>query len=370
MANQFAEFLTFSQQQQQQGHQIVLATIVETQGSTYQKAGARMLISSSGDFIGILAGGCFEGDLIEQSHDVFTTGTAKEVYYDMRSDDDVIWGLGLGCNGAVRILLQRLESENNFAPLSSLHDAASSKQSIILISVVSSEHEHYPNGYTCLSSAEDFSHSTLISALAGTLSIDTIKKPLYIQGSIDNKAVAAFIQKVLPPRQLLLLGAGPDSVPLATMATQLRWQVTIADHRPANLDSTRFPPQTQLVEVNPDNIVQELHIEHFDSMVLMTHSYDYDLRYLRALADTAVPFIGLLGPSHRRDRLYKDLGELSEKIQSRSHGPVGVDIGAKTPEEIALSILAELQAVYADKAARFLDERPLQTLQNTMTADS
>lgn len=361
MLNQFYEFLNFAKQQNQQGHQTVMATIVETQGSSYQKAGARMLISESGEFNGILAGGCFEGDLIEQSQDVFASGNAKEVYYDMRSSDDVIWGLGLGCDGAVRILLQRLSADDDFEPLASLAFAAQQKQTVLLASVINSESEQPPSGLTFLWPDDERleTDDVLIQEMNEISSTEDLKRPVYKEIDIEEKTVSIFIQKILPPRQLLLLGAGPDAVPLAQMAAQLRWHVTVADHRPANLDTSRFPESVSLTEVTPESILTDLNMVHFDSMVLMTHSYDYDLRYLKSLAKTNIPYIGLLGPAHRRDRLYSDLGELAQKIEHRSHGPIGVDIGSKTPEEIALSILAELQAVYAGKEGGLLDSRAI-----------
>lgn len=367
MSNEYREFLDFCVKESQLGHQIVLATIVETQGSSYQKAGARMVISSSGNYCGILAGGCFEGDLIEQAQDVFNTLQPKTLFYDMRSSDDAIWGLGLGCNGAVRLFVQPLSEQENFRPVAQLAEAAEHGDTTILSTVIDSEIEVLPTGTTssCISGEpvaftlplHQFIYAHTVEALEN-------KRHTYQTISVQNKSLTIFSEKILPPKHLLLLGAGPDAVPLARMARLLRWGVTLADHRPAYLDPARFPEHVRLVSITPETIQDDLALEHFDAMVLMTHSIDYDVRYLKQLTTSPLPYIGLLGPSHRRDELFKALGEKAELIRQRSHGPVGLNIGSRTPDEIALSILAEIQAVGTGSNGKMLDDYPLQTHEN------
>ncbi|MEQ1531855.1 MAG: XdhC family protein, partial [Methylococcales bacterium] len=148
MANKINHLLSAYQQLQRQHENCVLATIIETAGSTYQKAGARMLIKASGELIGLLGGGCFERDLLEHARSVFETGDAKTVFYDMRSADDEVWGLGLGCNGAVRILLQLLQAEQDFSPLQSIAAAAEANISGIMISIFESAHPDFPAGHS------------------------------------------------------------------------------------------------------------------------------------------------------------------------------------------------------------------------------
>jgi len=132
MANKINHLIAAYWRLNEHAAHVVLATIVETFGSTYQKAGARMLIAKDGELTGLLGGGCFEKDLMEQALSVFETGKAKAVFYDMRSPDDLIWGLGLGCNGAVRVLLQLLKAEDDFKPLNTIADTVEANTTGVL----------------------------------------------------------------------------------------------------------------------------------------------------------------------------------------------------------------------------------------------
>ncbi len=147
MANKINHLINAYRHLKQQAEDCVLATIIETFGSTYQKAGARMLITKQGKLIGLLGGGCFERDLVEQALSVFETGEAKTVFYDMRAPDDVVWGLGLGCNGAVRVLLQLLKAKENFSPLNVIADTAEANLAGVLVTVYESGHPDFPVGH-------------------------------------------------------------------------------------------------------------------------------------------------------------------------------------------------------------------------------
>ncbi len=367
MSSIFSDFVRFCNQQSQLGEKTVLATIIETTGSSYQKAGARMIVSSNKSYSGILAGGCFEGDLIEQAGEVFKTGKSKTLFYDMRSPDDVIWGLGLGCNGAVRIFLQSLDKNAGYTPISELADAAAAGEALMLCSVIDSEHDGLPAGTTVTwNPAIRFQHENralveLINLFADRI---TQQRIIYDTASVEGSSVTFYCERILPAKHLLLLGAGPDAIPLVNMATQLRWDITVADHRPAYLVRSRFPEHVQLVKVRPESISSDLPLHRYDAMVLMTHSIDYDIRYVKELAHSTIPYIGLLGPAHRRDQIYNAIGDLAASVRNRSHGPVGLDIGSKTPDEIALSILAEIQAVCAGRTGGMLDDRPVQVHAN------
>jgi xanthine/CO dehydrogenase XdhC/CoxF family maturation factor len=153
----------------------------------------------------------------------------------------------------------------------------------------------------------------------------------------------------LPPR-LLVLGAGPDAMPLVEIAGLMNWHVTVLDHRPAYAVAERFP-RAQRVALNPAaDLTQALRATHFDAAVVMSHHLLSDQAYLAALAEhDAVPYVGLLGPAPRRARLMQELGEKSQRLAGRLHGPIGLDIGARTPETIALAIVSEIQAVLAGR---------------------
>jgi xanthine dehydrogenase accessory factor len=147
----------------------------------------------------------------------------------------------------------------------------------------------------------------------------------------------------LPPK-LLLLGAGPDAAPVVDFAARLNWKVTLVDHRPAYVDAADFPSAERVVQVRPDELLSAVDPSHFSAAVVMSHHLPSDLQYLRALAGTRVAYIGLLGPAVRRERLLADLEGDADKIRPRLHAPVGLAIGGRSPESIALAIIAEIHA--------------------------
>jgi len=325
----------------------VLATIIETQGSTYRKAGVRMLITNDGECLGLLSGGCFERDLVERSRSVFASGQAATVQYDMRSPDDVVWGLGLGCNGAVTILLQLLKADQHYYPLSALAEATENDRRGVLAIVVESAHPPLPAGRSLFFSVEDLENDQspwphdLIAAARQTLPGD---KPNLESHLVEGHALNVFYDPIRPLSHLLIVGAGADAVPVLNCAKALGWRVTLVDHRPAYLKPERFASAERLLHCPPQALADTLKLDRFDALVLMTHSLDYDARYLKIIADSRIPFIGLLGPEARKHRLLDSLGEQAAKIEGRVFGPVGLDIGAETPEEIALAIMAGILA--------------------------
>jgi len=359
MANKINHLINAFRQLNQQTENSVLATIIETFGSTYQKAGARMLITQQGELIGLLGGGCFERDLVEQARSVFETGTAKTAFYDMRSPDDVIWGLGLGCNGAVRVLLQLLKAEDRFSPLNIIADAAEANVSGVLVTVYESRHADFSPGHSLFlpASAGELLPSAPFPFMTAALQTVLQQKPRLETHAIGDHEIRAFYDPIQPPLRLLVLGAGADAMPLVQCAKALGWDVTVVDHRPAHIKKERFPQADQLLHIMPEDIGDNLELEQFSALVLMTHNIEYDGRYLKAIVNSPIPFIGLLGPAHRKDRLLQNLGSEAEQITGRVFGPVGLDIGAETPEEIALSIMAGIHAELSRRSGRQLSSK-------------
>lgn len=332
----------------QAGH-VVLATIVETMGSTYQKPGARMLIAEDGELTGLLGGGCFEPDLLEQAKPLFQHGQARTVFYDMRSPDDEIWGLGLGCNGAVRILLQLLRAEDDFYPLNLIARIDDKDDTAMLASVCSSEIPAYPTGHSVFLHAVKRDGGYAVRTAdpvheAAARQVLSQNQSGLIEQDIGGNKVTIFYDLLRPPARLLLIGAGADALPLTQLAKLLGWHITVIDYREGYIKPERFPEADRLLHITADALDKRLPLEQFDALVILTHNIKHDERYLNIIADSNVPYIGLLGPPQRRDRLLDSLGERAEKICQRIFGPAGLDIGANTPEEIALSIMAEIQA--------------------------
>jgi len=325
------------------GDAIVLATIVATEGSTYRKAGARMLITREGEIRGLLSGGCLEHDLMELSRRVLEDGEARLVCYDTRGPGDEVFGFGAGCEGVMHILLQRVGPTEDWQPLAWLAARVERDESGVLATVIESSNASLPVGASfwaggcTLVGHEPPRIATLREAAASA-------RPV-VHTLPDGRV---FVSPVSPPPKLILLGAGPDAEPLAQLALRLGFRVTLADHRPAYADAARFPGATAVLRADADRIAEAVDLSAFDAAVVMSHYLPADAAYLRALARSGPSYVGLLGPSARRRRLLGDIGEeAASALLGRLRSPVGLDIGARSPEAIALAIMAEIHAVLA-----------------------
>ena len=361
MTNNVKHLLEAYHRQKHSTSRLVLATIIESFGSTYQKSGACMLIDEKGELSGLLGGGCFERDLVLQAKDVFDTGTPKLVFYDMRSFADVIWGLGLGCNGAVRILLQLFKAEDGYAPLNKLIDCVNANQAGVLLTLYQSGHPKFEAGFSLFvpenqladHHAQPFEGAFLATSRQVLLQRQARNETQLIEGF----KCKIFYNPILPPLQLLLCGAGIDAVPVVQVAKLLGWRVTVADHRLDPKMRERFAQVDRWIDVVPEALSDHLNLDQFGATVLMTHNIELDQRYLQVIAKSKIPFIGLLGPAQRKDRLLQALGDLAGPLSNRVFGPVGLDIGAESPEEIAVSIIAGIHAAIHGYEGQQMNDR-------------
>ncbi len=297
---------------------LVLATVIGSAGSTYTKPGHRILLADLGDYEGLISGGCLEGDLALHARQVVASGDARVITYDLSGDGEELFGLGIGCDGLLRILLQRLTPANNYEPFAAL-GAVLRGDSAGHCAIVLADHGDLPLGRTLISADGNFAQPGLASAEV----LYTGLKPL--------------------PR-LLVLGAGPDAVPVVSLADTLGWRVTLVDHRPAYLDRPGFDGVETRVCAPADELADRVPLPIFAAAIVMSHHLATDRRHLVTLARSAIPYIGLLGPPGRRDRLLRELGTAADGLAPRLHGPAGLDIGADSPESIAVAILAEIHA--------------------------
>ncbi len=325
---------------------LVLATVYETAGSTYSKAGHRILIAENGDYQGLVSGGCLEGDLAERAARVLATREASCVTYDMRDEADDVFGLGVGCDGLIRVLLQPLAREEDFEPFSSISEIASQGRRAATATVVASG-DGYELGDTIIwedgrRAEPPATDPVAQSLLAGCEQAASIAAARVDSPTPGLQVLYAPIRSV--PR-LLILGAGLDAVPVARMAYELGWQVTVADHRPAYVERGDFGDADELCLVDPHRLAAEIDLSVFDAVLVMSHHLLTDETYLKALSPLAFRYLGVLGPPARREKLLDALGEAGENLRQRLRGPVGLDLGpAESPEAIALSIVAELYA--------------------------
>ncbi|WP_168160078.1 XdhC family protein [Steroidobacter denitrificans] len=346
-------------QSRDRGEPLVLATIVQTSGSTYRKAGAHMLIGPEGRAAGLLSGGCLETDLFERAQRVLESRTAELVTYDTRSSDDLIWGLGLGCEGATTILLTPLHLDSGYRPFATI-EAARVARMRTAFAVVIRAAPQLPLGQWFQMSSD----GRALQALEGEAEIiveDPVEYanrqtlPIARSNTWEVHAGGALLRVIPVPLSLriLILGAGPDVLPLVQIADLLGWEVTIVDHRPAYAVADRFPNASVVLSPALD-MASAVDPNAYDAAVVMSHHLISDIAYLRALARSSTAYIGVLGPVARRERLLNELGAEAAMLVGRLHGPIGLDIGANTPESIALAIAGEIHAMLSGASGRSL----------------
>lgn len=292
-----AKTLQFFDKRSGRGESLVLATVVATRGSTYSKAGDQMLIGADGVVCGMLSGGCLEGDLAVRSQVTLASGDSQLVEYDLAVDDEV-WGLGVGCDGSIEVLLQALTPDNRYQPFADI--------ATILRSDAAAEFD--------------------ISAPEHGVSLRFV---------------------VRPPVRILVLGAGLDAVPLTRIVEELGWRCTITDHRPAYVENPDFPATCEKHCLPADRISASLDLSRIDCAIVMSHHLASDRAYLRQLAGTDIPYVGLLGPPARRKRLLGEIGSAGDTLRERLRSPAGLNLGGRGPEMIALSVVSEMQSILA-----------------------
>jgi xanthine/CO dehydrogenase XdhC/CoxF family maturation factor len=329
---------------------LVLATVYETAGSTYSKAGHRILLAANGDYRGLVSGGCLEGDLAERARGVVESGQAIAVTYDLRDEADELWGLGIGCNGLLRVFLQPLSVSNDYQPFAAIADALAGARAAGVATVIESSKAELPLGATAVATSAGERTFGVSGDAAGAI---TAASRVAV-GRSEAQLVARDGYTILrapvqPIPKLLVLGAGLDAVPLVAMAAELGWFVTVADHRPAYLARGGFERAERTVLVEPERLRRALPIDDYDAVVVMSHHLATDRKYLAELASVATRYLGVLGPRARRERLLHELADTAPELRERLKGPVGLDIGADSPESIALSILADLQATLSTR---------------------
>lgn len=311
------------------GEQFALATIVTTRGSTYRRAGARLLIPAEGEPIGNISGGCLEGDVARIGREVIAAGVPRLVEFDMTADDDAVWGYGLGCNGAIELLVEPTAGAT--ASLGALRTGSGS----CLVTV--------------LTGPDAGSHRLETDGAAAAALRDGRPRVAEVDGE------RVFYEPLLPPLRLLVCGAGHDAIPLVRQAAELGWRVVVADVRRALLTEERFPAAAAFASPDPAGAADALAPDARSAVILMSHNYLRDLASLRSFLDAPLAYLGVLGPRGRTEQMLREIGR-PEAID-RLHAPAGLDIGAEGPEEVAHAIVAEILAVTRGRGGGALRDR-------------
>ncbi len=289
------------------GFSVVLATVLRTFGSTYRKAGARMMLCADGSRVGVVSGGCLEGDVTRRAWFLKAVNEAELIRYDTGSGDDATYEFGLGCRGVVDVLIERLDLVNEPNVIRMLRESVAERAS-------------------------------------QTLRIDLSSIPMAGGESIETPS-GDYVEEIRPPTQLLIFGSGADVPPLVHFARELGWSIIVVDHK---LPRSMVDAGVNYLSSAAGEWTRQVNVDGQTACVFMTHRMKDDAAYLADALLTTSSFLGCLGPATRTEALIDELALagviLSDSDRQRIRAPVGLDLGAERPQEIALAIIAEVAA--------------------------
>jgi xanthine dehydrogenase accessory factor len=334
------------------GRSATLATAIGIGGSAYRRPGAKFLIDDEGGTLGGVSGGCLEADVQRIALEVIRTGSPRVLHYETGSDDRTIWGLGLGCNGSVDIFLQRATSAPAVGVLRAMHARL--------------QHDAGPIAMATIVDGRDAGRALLLDA-SGILAESTKSRdadPAVANaaatglregrsGVVEVAGRRVFVDVIGAAAQLIVCGAGDDARPLVAYAADVGFAVTVVDHRPAWLSVERFPAACRLVRLRAGDDLAPLGVGPHTFAVVKTHTFADDREWVRSLLQAGAAYVGLLGPRARRDEIFGQIGITASQV----FGPAGLDVGADGPEQIAVSIVAEMLACRAQRGARHLRDK-------------
>jgi xanthine/CO dehydrogenase XdhC/CoxF family maturation factor len=325
------------------GLDFALATVVGVRGSTYRGLGSRQLLGADGASVGTVSGGCLDADLHRAAREVMATGVPRLIEFDLTADDEAVWGWGIGCNGATRLVV---EPAAGVAAL--IADLQAAPRPVVVVHHLDPDRIGLRRLFRA-SGGDDLPRSVVEAIEEGR------NRVTEVEGG------PAMVELVGAAHRLVVCGAGHDAVPLVRLAAELGYETVVVDDRRQFLTSDRFPEAARLVLTDPAALADAVELDGSASVVIMSHNYLRDLDYLAAALGQGVSYIGVLGPGDRLSRLLGDLSERDVRPRPHDlavlHGPAGLDIGAEGPAEIAWSILSEITAVHRRRAAGFLRDR-------------
>lgn len=317
----------------------VLGTVYRTEGPAYRKAGAMMLLSDQGHQLGMLSGGCLESDIHRQSRRVMLDGKARTLIYDGSDEDDLAFQLGIGCGGCVYILLQPINAANNYLDLECIRQTLSNRGAGFYYQQVDEHSGIVAARFTPVNDQVAFTERQ--------------PRPAQLKQQGNELWLKSCIQA---PPHLLIAGGGMDAKPVAGIAQQMGWQVSVWDPRPANGRSEHFPSAQQLLSCPAEQLSNYVDKRKVDGVIVMNHSIALDAAVLAAMSTKRLNYLALLGPLHRREQVLAKAGLTDHDLLTPLRGPAGLDLGANLPESIALSIIAECQAAIGQGSCRAMDE--------------
>lgn len=340
-----------------------LATVVRVEGSSYRRTGARMLVMDNGVWVGGISGGCLEGDALKRARLAIAKSAATLITYDTTEGDDYQIGVGLGCNGIIDVLFTPLDFNDQNNPVEILKSCVTAKRETSILITITYLKGNWGNvkagaviKYTNEQSLNFFANDPVRKQMANLVAEQLAANKLSPKtvSLEDGRVVEAFIEILPPPVNVIIMGFQYDVYPLSRLIKEIGWMVTIVAN-PQKLN-------TQITAVVDKVIAPEffarLQIDQHTVIILMSHDFKTDKYNLPIALATTAPYIGMLGPRVRSEKIWQELKEegvsLSAEDFNRIFAPVGLDIGAVTPEEIALSLAAEVRAVLSSRQGGYL----------------
>jgi xanthine dehydrogenase accessory factor len=347
------------------GKSVALATVAGIEGSAYRLPGARMLIVDGKWVAGSISGGCLEDDVVLRAQQAVAKGEPNVAVYDTTSDDDIVFGVGLGCKGVITILIEPIGAERTTVDFVRFaKNCLENRIPGIVVTVIRTEGKTSARVGSRLLMRDgdvqsDIGDAALESAIRASLAESSGHALERV--ALPDGAAVVFVEHIDPPTPLVVFGAGHDAMPVVRLAKDVGWHVTLVDHRPAYATVDRFPEADRILVGTPTETLSRLELDADTLALVMTHNYLRDLELLERLLPSPVRYLGLLGPRRRTDQILADLNEKGSGADdgqlSRLYAPVGLDIGSEGPTEVAMSILAEMQAVMTAHRGGHLRER-------------
>jgi len=354
-----SELLKAAERFRRAGTRFAVATIVTTKGSTYRRPGARLLVSEHGERVGVISGGCLEAEVERVAGDVVARKRPRVVEVDHRGHDEATWGWGLGCSGAMVLLI---EPGDDAPSLEAIAIPRRRRRQVALIRVVTSTVPGADPGAHLVVEAGGSMEGKVGNEDAVRVMVEQGRRALagmvsrVVDMTVGDRSLRAFIEVPEVPVRLLICGTGPDTRPLVSAAVALGWDPMVVEDR-----DRVAPAGARYLALRRPLDVRGVSIDPWTAAVIVTHHYSRDREYLSALVGTPASYIGVLGPRARLERLLDDLAADGHRPtveqRARIHGPAGLDIGAETPEEIALAIVAEILSVRRERLGGPLRER-------------
>lgn len=340
-----------------ENEQTAIATVVMVEGSAYRRVGARLYVSSSGRWVGGISGGCLEGDALKRAKLAIVQEKSSIVVYDTREDDAHQIGVGLGCNGRIEVMFTSIDPTDKNNPIELLKKIETTRTATALLQVIASNDNNCLGLMSTINEQENFAEKLDLPSDFFLKSIESVKENLKSEILTTPSGARILVERIRPNIRLILVGDNYDVNAFVGIGKELGWDITVA----GKLQKISRHIFDQADMVLTYETVKNIEIDEFTAIVLMSHDYRKDYNLLLDFATKKIPYIGLLGPKKRTIKMQNEMQDNDIEIDllnmSNLYSPVGLDIGAESPEEIAMSIAAEIVSVFRNRSGRSLRKR-------------